>query len=107
MNLFAAALAPLLLMSTPVRADSTPVYCRVSPHDHTIPAQPFGPCMFSQYEGNIYLIDSGRQHFEFLDKDQGVTHRRQGSSEGIGIHVEGEYSLNILWTSPGAPYPVY
>ena len=94
-----AALAAFGLSGAPAWSDSTTAYCRVSPHDHTIKPSAFKPCRFSQYQGNAYVTLDGKQ-YAFPYAEQGKSYSRQASSEGIAFHVEGDYSLNVMWGSP-------
>lgn len=81
------------------QADSTEAYCTLSWHDHT-KAMIEGPCIFSQYQGNVYIDDFHYYKFAFPYGEDGKTYTRDNKSERISFNREGQYTLNVFWEKP-------
>ena len=94
-TLTGAALA-LSSIAAPALADSTKAYCTLSWHNHTTDKIE-GPCIFSQYQGNVYVDDFNYYKFAFPSAEQGKTYERDSTEGGISFNREGHYTLNVFW----------
>lgn len=105
-NYFTVTALGLCSMTAPAFADSTKAYCSLSYHEEAIKrmhiAVPVmdGPCIFSQYQGNVYINDFNWYKFAFPYEDDGKAYIRIDKPGGISFIREREYTLNVFWQKP-------
>lgn len=91
---FIAAAVLASSLASKAKADTVDAFCTLSWHDHTKPMLD-GPCKFSQYQGNAYLI-LGSYKFTFPAVEQGKTYQRDNTVERIRFNREGQYTLQVF-----------
>ena len=80
-------------------ADSTNAYCTLAWHDDSMRTIS-GPCVFSQYQGNVYVDDFNYYKFAFPSTEDGKTYTRTNAAEMLSFRREGYYTLNVFWEKP-------
>jgi hypothetical protein len=74
-------------------------YCLLSSHDHALPIEQ-GPCAFRERHGDVTVTMKPHGMFSFAAKQQGMTHQRAESANGIRFNKEGEFTLQVFWRKP-------
>ena len=98
-RLFLSAFLAVGAVFQPVFAEESLAYCSISSHQFRHAPTALSRCVIAQSKDDIDIRLSDGSHLVFPSDEQGISHMRLVTPDGLALTIINDRTVNVLWLS--------